>query len=362
VLVAFRSDDDALSAAADSDVARVSFGAPITLLGEGRPWGFNGSPQGHRFNQVTGTGVGVTFAIVDTGIDCNGPDFTYPFAPTFSICGRSYSFVPGYSAYADGWGHGTGVASIIAAQENGSGLRGAAPNAGVASYRIFDDGAHFPGDQTIQSDCNVAAAAIDQATYDLRDVINLSFGFEDTPANRVACQYMEIAVNFAYDAGLFVVAAAGNANGGPLTIPAAYDKAFAVSGLDCGPGAVSDGVQPCDHNATFWGGSSAGAKVAISAAAAFVATARLGGGVTYWNGTSQAAPFVGAAAALLIERYPEARRQAQSLGAHLRAYAYRPVGSTYDPYLYGAGILDVVAALQASPCSTQACILHRDPD
>lgn len=367
MLAVYPSEADGLAAGADSDVIEVSFGVALRALGEVRPWGFNGQPQGHRFGEVdtTVTGAGVSVAIVDAGIDCNGPDFTLDGT---SLCGLSYSFVPGYSAYSDhGNGHGTAVASIIAARRNGTGLEGEARNAGVASY-LVSAGTGSGCIPTVfdpcnpEANCNVVAAAIDQATYDLRDIINVSFGVDDTPYNRNACRSMESAVNFAYQAGLFVVAGNGDYHAYPA-IPAAYDNAFAVAALECGAGSVDDGTQPCASSATLWSGSglTGGPHVDISAAGAHVQTAAVGGGVfCCWSGTSMAAPSVAAAAALLIERYPEARRQSQSIAAHLKAYAYLPTGG-YDPNKYGAGILDAAAALQVSPCVTRACIEHPDP-
>lgn len=64
---------------------------------------------------------------------------------------------------------------------------------------------------------------------------------------------------------------------------------------------------------------------------------------------------------LLIEKYPEAAFQAQALSAHLKAYAYAPWPGGADPNRYGAGILDIVAALALSPCETVECYIHPEP-
>lgn len=354
VLVAYGSDADLAGVSAEPTVVGVSLGAPVYPLDDVRSWGFNDSPRGHRFGLVQNTGAPpAKLAIVDSGIDCNNPDFFDDFYGG-NICLLSQSFVPGSSPYVDQCGHGTRVASVAVARANGVGVQGAARGAFVASYKVFDD-------MCAGATCITVAAAIDAATYALRDVINLSLGLLDTPATRQDCVMMEDAINFAFGAGLFVVVSAGNAGGGPVTLPAAYDNAFAVSGLTCGAIGTSSGTQPCGRNAEWWFGSSQGPQVDVAAAAENVALAAPGGGVIYRSGTSFAAPHVSAAAMLLIDAYPESQRQAQALAAHLKAKAYLPVGSPYDPNRYGAGILDARRALDSSPCATASCYLHPDP-
>ena len=216
--------------------------------------------------------------------------------------------------------------------------------------------------------CNWIAAAVDQATYDLIDVINLSLEVHDNDSTRVLCAPLESAVNFAVGAGLLVVGIAGNVDfvGPNVGLPGAYANVLTVSGLKCG----ATTSQGCSYDAVFWEGSASGPEVDLAAAAAGVAVSTpttcstlfgcTGGAVVYGDGTSYAAPLVSAVAAMVIAKYPDARRQAQALAAHLKATAYTP-SSGADSLRYGKGVLDAVKALATNPCLTQHCYLHPDP-
>lgn len=320
-----------------------------------RPWGYRSQPFGHAFQQVLVRGdPDVIIGIIDSGVDCGHPDF---FVANFvTKCVKSYGYSPGGAGNVDPTGHGTAVASIVVARADSAGLEGAASGSWIYSYEV---GRGAP-------ECAYVAFAIEQATYDLADVINLSLGFPDTPEWRLNCQAMEQAIQFAFGAGIFVAASAGNGNGGPVEIPAAYPQVFGVSGVQCG----ATSLQFCSYAATWWPGSSAGSTVNLAAAAENVALSTptycsdiwgcTGGAVAYGNGTSYAVPHVSAAAATLIANHPDARRQNEAIGAWLEQHSYQT--GLHDPLKYGAGILNVYAAVQAgSPCQTGLCSPHPDP-
>ena len=63
-------------------------------------------------NDAGYTGSGVNVAVVDTGIDASHSEFGH-----LGISGTSFGGGVGYNPNADGNGHGTHVASIIAAEE-----------------------------------------------------------------------------------------------------------------------------------------------------------------------------------------------------------------------------------------------------
>src|SRR4029079_12059649 len=67
------------------------------------------------------TGMGVTVAVLDTGIDADHPDLA-------GLVDGQASFVPGEDALTDVNGHGTHVASTIV----GTGAASAGDNKGVA--------------------------------------------------------------------------------------------------------------------------------------------------------------------------------------------------------------------------------------
>ena len=160
-------------------------------------------------NGWDGTGVGV--AVIDSGVgyvdDLNSDGNASPSRVVYN-----QSFVPGDTSTTDAYGHGTHVAGIVAGNAYDSTslqtypnvYRGIAPEANIIGLRVLDG--------TGASVDSAVIAAIQQAialksTYNIR-VINLSLSrgvFESYTLDPL-CQ----AVESAWQAGIVVVAAAGN--------------------------------------------------------------------------------------------------------------------------------------------------------
>ena len=154
-----------------------------------------------------GTGVGV--AVIDSGIS-DHPDLHNAAGGSRVV--YSQSFVAGDSSTSDKYGHGTHVAGLIggtgaasgAANGYGAKYAGMAPNVNLINLRVLDQNGSGTDSQVI--------AAIQQAialktVYNIR-VINMSLGrpvFESFTLDPV-CQ----AVESAWRAGIVVVVAAGN--------------------------------------------------------------------------------------------------------------------------------------------------------
>jgi subtilisin family serine protease len=68
--------------------------------------------------------LGISAAIIDTGIDKRHPDLNIVGGKSF--CTSEINSDP----YKDGLGHGTHVAGILGAKNNGQGIIGAAPGGG----------------------------------------------------------------------------------------------------------------------------------------------------------------------------------------------------------------------------------------
>src|SRR5436190_14343663 len=160
---------------------------------------------------LDGTGVGV--AVIDSGVTAVGDMYWWiPANQTYgSRVVYSQNFVPGATEASDQYGHGTHVAGIIAGAgwfSTGSNFshtfKGIAPNANIINLRVLDQNG-------VGTDSSVIAAiqtAISlKSTYNIR-VINLSLGrqvYESYTLDPL-CQ----AVEAAWNAGIVVLAAAGN--------------------------------------------------------------------------------------------------------------------------------------------------------
>ncbi|MEA2685219.1 MAG: rane-anchored mycosin, partial [Actinomycetota bacterium] len=163
-------------------------------------------------------GAGVLVAVVDSGVDADHPQLRRPGKVR---TGRDFYLVGSLPGAFDCVSHGTGVASIIAADPvAGIGFRGVAPDAEILPVRISDRDIGGQGEQ-LQIDPQVVANGIRYATDQGAKVINLSLaGHDDFSAIRDAVAY-------AVSRDALVVAAAGNAQRDATTelpsYPAAYD-------------------------------------------------------------------------------------------------------------------------------------------
>ncbi|NEO26899.1 MAG: peptidase S8, partial [Kamptonema sp. SIO4C4] len=116
-------------------------------------------------------------------------------------------------------GHGTHVAGTIAQSTNNNyGVAGIAHNAKIMPIKVLGQG----GGGTVSDIAEGIRFAADNGA----DVINLSLGGSGES------KLMEEAVNYAYDKGVAVIAAAGNENRNSASYPARYPKVLSVSALD----------------------------------------------------------------------------------------------------------------------------------
>jgi serine protease AprX len=336
---------------------------------------------------LDGTGIGV--AVIDSGI-ADHADFRTAGA---SRIVHSENFVPGATNAVDGYGHGTHVAGIVAGNGASSGagsgyskqLVGMAPNANIINLRVLDQNGAGTDSQVI--------AAIQRAIqlkdqYNIR-VINLSLGrpvYESYTLDPL-CQ----AVEQAWKAGIVVVVAAGNSGrdnsyhtrgfatiGAPGNDPAVItvgatrtmqtdtraDDAIA-SYSSKGPSLIDHVVKPdivapgnrtislLAKNSTLDAQNPSlevGPSGTCSPAPCSAKYFRL-------SGTSMATPVVSGAVALMLQNDPTLTPD--TVKARLMKTAWKGFGvysssydvfnnlynNQYDVFTYGAGYLDVDAAL-----------------
>lgn len=261
--------------------------AELTQVGIPRAWG-------------SGLGGGTIVAVIDSGVRLNGD----------LVDASGSSLVPGYDFVDDdddptdvvgGTGHGTLVATTVAARANGFGIVGACPGCRVMPVRVLDGSGEGTSDKI--------AAGIRFAADQGARVINLSL------SGPSASMVIADAVAYARDRDVVVVAAAGNSgNGVPLTqttapeYPAAFQGVLSV-GATCSPTAAllppsPPDPEPCPGGVGTVARFSSRGDSWVRIGAPGVVFATDGPSTFYFTGSSAAAPLVSAAAALVRAAHP----------------------------------------------------------
>jgi subtilisin family serine protease len=141
----------------------------------------------------------VKIGIIDSGVDCDLPDFNGQIAKTKSFVGGS--------ACIDNQGHGTIVAGEIAGSLSSGGVVGLAYSSQLLVAKVVAPDGTIP--------LKAEAAGIRWAVNQGARVINLSFGAVRDPKNPALDTYSKVeaqAVDYAVRKGAVVVAAVGNSD------------------------------------------------------------------------------------------------------------------------------------------------------
>jgi subtilisin family serine protease len=235
-------------------------------------------------------GSGVKVAVLDTGVVDGHP----------ALAGRveaQANFTDAPSP-ADGSGHGTHVASLLAGSGAGSdgSRQGIATGADVLSGKVLDD--HAIGQESW------VIAGMEWAAAQGADVVNLSLGAPPAPADDPLAQAVDRLT--ATTGTLFVVAAGnrGGFGGSPFTIET---PGSAASALTVGAVTATDALALFSSQGPTLG--SYRLKPDVTAPGVGIFGARAGARDTdlyvRMSGTSQATPIVSGAAALLMQRHPD---------------------------------------------------------
>lgn len=235
----------------------------VQIIEETLPWGVDRIGAEIMHSQSKGRGVKV--AILDTGIDLDHPDL--------AVAG-DVTFVTGTTSGDDDHGHGTMVAGIVAALDNDIGVIGVAPEAELYSVKVLNkEGGGY---------CSDILSGIEWAIDNGMNVVNMSF------ASRLNLpSAIQTALEKAYQAGIVLVAGAGNAGYiGWVLPPARYEPVIAVGATD-----------QQDVRASF---SCTGPTLELMAPGISIMTTSRGGGYSSGSGTSFSTPHVTGVASLLI--------------------------------------------------------------
>ena len=174
-------------------------------------WALN-KVQAPQAWDVTQGSRDIRIAILDTGIDLKHSDLSSKIV-------SSVNFTDSPTAWANGQTHGTHVAGIAAAAtNNGIGIAGLGRNCSIMNVKVL-------GDQGYGYYSWIAKGII-WAADNGADVINMSLG------GSIASTTFESAVNYAWNKGVVVVAAAGNNGSVTPFYPAYYANCIAVGATD----------------------------------------------------------------------------------------------------------------------------------
>ena len=268
----------------------------------GDQWGLDAIKAPAAWN--TTLGVGSRVAVVDSGIDGNHPELDSKIVAQKDMVNND-------GVAEDGTvGHGTHVAGTVGAvTNNGVGVAAACPAcklvvAKSGNARLYD-------------------SDIVQGVYwsveKRAKVINLSLG------SRADSRILEHAVDYAWEHGVVVVAAAGNEDTSTPSYPAAYRNVISVAATN-----------QLNEKARF---SNYG-KIDVAAPGVGILSTFPGGRYKILDGTSMASPHVAALAGLLAAQdrsAPEIRRRIQRTATDL--------GAEGKDKFFGSGLINANKAV-----------------
>lgn len=261
------------------------------------------------------TGVGVTIAIIDSGIDAQHPDLKGRVLPGWNV-------LEDQPDTTDATGHGTAVAGAAAAGfSQAQGAAGVAAGARILPLKVTNGTGH--------TSINAVVKAIYRAADQGARVVNVSFEVVAShPAVLRAALYLQ-------ERGGVLVVPSGN-RGERLTLAPS-------------PAVITVAATDQDDEHPRW--STQGAHVSVSAPGKDLLVAVRGGRHGTVTGTSYASPLVAGVLALMIAAHPEATPQ--QLRQALESSALDLGEPGHDP-AFGHGRIDAQAALRALAQQRQA--------
>ncbi len=272
----------------------------------------------------------IVLAVLDTGVDMNHSDLRDAIwanpgeEPGNGVDDDGNGFIDDVNGWDfagndnvpdDDYGHGTHVAGIAAARiNNGVGIAGVAGQVTIMPVDVFGGGIG-----TYEDLIRAIIYAADNGAH----VINMSLGASSYSRGE------EMAVNYAVERGVVVVAAAGNTGRESYHYPAAHPNVIAVAAT------TAD-----DYLASF---STRGEFVDVAAPGYRIYSTLRNNGYGTMSGTSMASPHVAGLAALILSRNPgltpaEVRQLIESTATDL--------GPTGRDIYFGHGRINAALALE----------------
>ena len=224
---------------------------------------------------VTTGSTSVPIAMIDSGVDPTHPDLASKLIP-------GWSFLTGTTDTHDVLGHGTETAGTAAAIGNNAvGVAGVAWQNPIMPLVVLNS-----SDWATYSD--IANAIMYAADHGVR-IVNISIGGTSSSST------MQTAVDYAWNKGTVVFAAAGNYSSSTPIYPAGCTNVVAVGATD--------------SNDTLASFSNYGSYIDLTAPGVNIVTTMAGGGYGGVSGTSFSSPIAAGIAALVLSRNPSLSAQ-----------------------------------------------------
>ena len=269
----------------------------------------------------------VTVAVIDSGVDTDHPDLVDNLL--LDHAKNTTTEAIGASAVEDAIGHGTSVIGVVAASANNEiGVAGVSYNAKVLPIKAVSDSGKLYNSDIIEGLTYITDLKQNSSDADMKNIRVINISCE---SNYTSESYKR-AVEQATNAGILVVAAAGNGNGSSVKYPAAYDVVVGVSSLQESSDAAGVVIAPT---------SNIGPEIDLCAPGAQVYTTKYNSTYGYRSGTSFASPMVAGAAALLFSLNMNATPGFVETVLEESAF---DLGTEGKDDLYGYGAVDMVLA------------------
>ncbi|WP_139300161.1 S8 family serine peptidase [Virgibacillus chiguensis] len=152
----------------------------------------------------------IKIAVLDSGINKSHEDLEGKIVKEFNVTDESITH--------DVFNHGTAIAGIITANNNNKGIIGLNQSIDIYDVKVLDEN----GNGSIEELTKGIQWSIAQGV----DMINLSIGFQSDSMQ------LKSIIKAATDAGIIVVAAAGNTYGLDMDYPAQYENVISVNAID----------------------------------------------------------------------------------------------------------------------------------
>ena len=354
-----------------STAARLPAAAPqLSADRSGEQWDMNmiHAPQARSINPGRPE---VLVGVLDSGVDATHPDLAPAVDPTRSagcLTGKPDQFPAAWSPSTSM--HGTHVAGIIAAADDGHGITGVAPGVRLASVKVVDDeGFIYP---------EYAVCGFMWAAQQHMRIANNSYSLDpwlltcsNVPGQAVAYEAVQRAVEYATAHGVLSVAAAGNErtnladpqqdvrspNNAPHPRPRPVDAHCGVLPAEL-PGVVAVSAVGAQRVKSAYSSYGLGV-IAVTAPGGDRAQrsrehsggcvlSTVPGGYGYACGTSMAAPHVSGVAALLASVRSDAGPRELVRLLRQQADPLPTPDHQDDPAtFYGAGLVDALRAVSA---------------